>query len=80
MVVLWGFLLMKYGVIFGGELAWWAYAGGSIAYLLIPVGVGRVAWALTGKRPYWGDNAFIGAGAVLFVLLSIPAYAIGLGG
>ncbi len=79
-VFLWGLLLIKYGVIFGAGMPWWGYVGGSIGFWLIPIGIGWLAWKQTGERPYWGDNGFIGAGAMLFILLSVPAYTVGLGG
>jgi len=76
--ILLGLLLLKYWVIFGERLPWYGYLGGSLLYLAIPLCAGRIGWKITGEKPYWGDNVFIGVGAILFVVLSIPAYAIGL--
>lgn len=80
LLLLWGLLLLKYAVIFGEDLPWFTYLVGSVAFAAIPLAVARLAWKLKGERPYWGDNAFIVSGGVLFIVLSIPAYAIGLGG
>ena len=79
-VFLWMLLLVKYIIIFGWEFPFVAYLGGSIGYFLLPWVAGWVAWKSTGERPYWGDNCFIGMAAVLFLILSIPAYTLGLGG
>lgn len=77
---LWSLLIVKYVIIFGGELPLFAYLGGSLIYFFLPWIAGRVAWKSTGERPYWGDNCFIGMAALLFLILSIPAYTVGMGG
>lgn len=75
---LWVLLVVKYSIIFGLELPIYSYLAGSIVYFLVPWLTARLAWKGTGERPYWADNAFIGAGALLFILFSIPAYSVGL--
>lgn len=80
LLLLWGLLLLKYAVILGTTLPWYGYLLGSIFFLVFPVVVGRLAWSWKGERPYWGDNVLIASGGILFILLSIPAYALGLAG